>query len=341
MTDRPALAPTPTVPGLHAVTGASGFIGRHLVTALLDGGVPVRAVVRRAPDTPSRAGLEIAVAPLDDRAALRRALSGATTLVHLAGRAHQMHEPDGDPAAAFRMVNVEGLRTVLEEARIAGVSRVLFLSSIGAIASTSAVPVSDDTLPSPQSAYGWSKLAAEGVVRDLCSAAGMDHLILRPPMVIGPGMKGNPLRLFQAVMRGVPLPLGSVRNRRSLIYVGNLIQAIQCALALPRGTNDTFVVGDGPPLSSAELVRAVADALGRPARLVPVPELALDVAGRLGDAIDRVVRFPVTTDTVQRLTGSLAVDDARFRRVTGYQPTHTFADAMRTTARWFLDAESC
>jgi nucleoside-diphosphate-sugar epimerase len=327
--------PPPAILGPYAVTGASGFIGSHLVPALLEAGLHVRAIARR--DVRWRHTGEIALASLDDRVAMRSALAGVGTLVHLAGRAHQPARTPAD-AAAYRTVNVDALRLVLEEATAAGVARVVLLSSIGAVASTSAAPVGDGTTPAPDTPYGRSKLEAEAVLREHSALTGMDHVILRPPMVIGPRMRGNPLRLFRAVERGFPLPLGLVRNQRSLIYVVNLVDGIRCALALPVGTRDAFAVGDGAPHSSADLVRDIARAIGRSPSLLPVPVVALRLAGRVGDVVNRVASVPLDSDMIQRLVGSLVVDDARFRRVSGYRPRHSFPDALRATAAWFRPA---
>jgi nucleoside-diphosphate-sugar epimerase len=331
--------PAPTIGGTVAVTGASGFIGSHLVPALLGADVRVRAITRREGRWAAGTG-EVALVALDDRVGVRRALMGVGTLVHLAGRAHQGGELAAD-AAAFRAVNVDALGIVLHEAAAAGVERVVFLSSIGAVASTSDLAVSDATAPAPDTVYGRSKLEAEALVREHSARTGMEHVILRPPMVIGPRMRGNPLRLFHAVNRGLPLPLGLVRNARSLIYVENLVHAIRHALALPRGTGDTFAVADGPPLSSATLVREVARALGRSPRLLPVPVAALRLAGRLGDLAGRVMPFALSSDMVLRLVGSLVVDDARFRRASGYAPRHGLDEALQVTAQWFRAPGRC
>jgi nucleoside-diphosphate-sugar epimerase len=321
--------------GSVAVTGATGFIGSRLCDLLVARGVATRAIVRA---TTSRPGVEQMVAPLTDVPALIQALAGVQSLIHLAGRAHVLRESSGDPATAFREVNVDGTRRLVEAAAAAGVRRVIFLSSIGAVATTAAQPIDDNTPPAPDTPYGQSKLGAEAVVRATCERSGLGYVILRPPMVFGPGMKGNPLRLFRLVDRGIPVPVGSVRNLRSTMFADNLAAGIVAALELPTSARDTFVVGDSPAESSAELTRQIANALGRPARLLPVPHAVMRGAGRLGDLLARVVPWPLTSDAVDRLFGSLAVDYSRFSRVTGYSPPVSRGDAMRLTAAWYRGA---
>jgi nucleoside-diphosphate-sugar epimerase len=319
--------------GTVAVTGATGFIGSRLCHLLSSRGITTRAIVR-GPASP-RPGVEQVIAPLDGATRLARALAGVRTVVHLAGRAHVLRESAADPAAAFREVNVEGTRRLVEAAAAAGVARVILLSSIAAVATTARERVTDATPPAPDTAYGRSKLEAEAVVRATCEGDGLGYVILRAPMVFGPGMKGNPLRLFRLVDRGVPVPVGSARNERSTMYVDNLAAAVASTLDLPTETRETFVVGDSPPVSSADLVREIARALGRPVRLLPIPYVVMRGAGRVGDALARVVPFSLTSDAVERLFGSLAVDHSRFARATGYVPPQSRSEAMLLTAAWY------
>jgi nucleoside-diphosphate-sugar epimerase len=224
------LTHTSLPPGV-AVTGASGFIGRHLCARLRAAGHPVRALVRRPTGGWGDAIDERVVPDLADRDALARAAAGCDVLIHLAGRAHVLRETAADPAAAFHHANVDGTASALDAARAVGARQFVLLSSIAAVGAADAGCVDDATPAQPASSYGASKLAAEELVRG--RAGGMCATIFRPPMVYGPGMKGNPLRLFRLLDRGLPLPLGAVRNRRSLLYVGNLVDAVVAALAAP------------------------------------------------------------------------------------------------------------
>jgi nucleoside-diphosphate-sugar epimerase len=176
------------------------------------------------------------------------------------------------------------------------------------------------------------------VVRNVCEQEALSYVILRPPMVYGPGMKGNPLRLFRAVDHGMPLPVAGATNRRSMMYVDNLVAAIVASLRLPLGTRQTFVVGDSEPVSTAALVREIAEALDRPAWLVPVPRWLMRAAAGVGDALNRVVPFPLTSTAVERLFGSLAVDYSRFARSAGYSPPIERTEAMRRSAAWLRQA---
>ena len=275
----------------------------------------------------------------DDSSAFASALRDMHTLVHLAGRAHVMREPDGNAAARFHDANVELTRRAVQGATVAGVSRVIFLSSIGAVATTAQADVTDATTASPDTPYGRSKLDAEVLVRTVCEQEGLSYVILRPPMVYGPGMKGNPLRLFRAIDRGIPLPVAGATNRRSMMYVDNLVAAIVAALRLPLGTRQTFVVGDSEAVSTTALVHEIAGVLKRPTRLVPIPLGVMRAAGAVGDAIDRVVPFSLTSTAVDRLFGSLAVDASRFAQVARYVPPVNRHDAMQRTAEWFRQAE--
>jgi nucleoside-diphosphate-sugar epimerase len=317
------------------VTGATGFLGGHVCGTLLQRGVVVRGAVWSDGLALVPGVQPVALRDLDDRESLRRALVGVDTVVHLAARVHVMNDAAADPLREFRRVNVEGTGTVLEEAIAAGVTRFAFVSSVKAVGEASVVPWTEVTPPVPVDPYGISKLEAEQLVRQLATAHGVHAPILRLPLCYGPGMKGNMLRLFALVDRGVPLPLGGVSNRRSLVYVGNVADALVAVLDTPQAAAETFFVSDGQDLSTPDLVRAIARALGRPARLIPVPPLLFQLAGRFGDFASGYLPFPVSSAAVDRLLGSLVVDSSKLTRVTGFRPTHRVEDGLRATADWF------
>ena len=321
------------------VTGASGFLGRPVTRALLARGARVRGLARPG-SAPLEPGVEPASAEgVHDREGLRRALAGADAVVHLAARVHVMRDDAADPLAEFRAVNVEGTRAVLEEAVHAGVRRFLFASSVKALGEGGEAVLTDDTPPAPADPYGVSKLEAEAVVRELADAAGVHAPILRFPLVYGPGVGANFLRLLRSVDRGIPLPFGSIRNRRSAVYAGNAAAAVVAALESPAAARETFLVSDGDDHSTPELVRRIARALGRPARLVPIPPVLFAGAGRMGDLLSRVVPVPVTSAMVDRLVGSLAVDPSRFFRLTGFTPPFTVEQGLAATAAWYRGKE--
>jgi len=225
-------------------------------------------------------------------------VEGCDAVVHLANIAHTSANP-----AELQRVNVEGTIAHAKAALAAGARRFVYLSSIKA-----AQP--DDT-------YGHAKAVAE---QALLQMEGLNAAILRPPLVYGPRVKANFLALLRAVDRGWPLPLASVRNRRSLIYVGNLVDAILCCLDVPV-LKKSFAVSDGASVSTPELCRAIARALGRPARLFPFPPALLELAGG---------------ERARRLTRSLEVDDSAIRSELGWRPPYSFEEGLRATAEWYL-----
>lgn len=322
-------------PAAALVTGASGFVGHHLSAALAGDGRPVRGLVRPG-SAPLPSGVESAsVQGLLDREGLRRALDGVDTVVHLAARVHVMEERAADPLAEFRRVNVEGTRLLLEEAEAAGVKSFVFASSVKAMGEGGEEVWTERTPARPVDPYGVSKLEAEALVA--AAAAALHAVSLRLPLVYGPGVKGNMLRLFHLVDRGLPIPLGAVRNCRSMAYVGNVVAAVRAVLAAPAARGETFLVSDGADLSTPELIRAIAAALGRPARLVPVPAGVFRAAGRLGDLVLGRGR-PRFAPAVDRLLGSLAVDPSKLRAVCGFHPPFTPAGGLLETARWYRGA---
>jgi nucleoside-diphosphate-sugar epimerase len=308
------------------VTGASGFVGRQLCVGLGAGGWRVRAALRRPPAGLSGAGDAVLVGDIGPDTDWREALAGADAVIHLAARVHVMRETAADPAALFDRVNVAGTETLVRQAAAAGVRRFVFVSSIKVNGeATSGRPFTENDPPRPLDPYGASKWKAEQAIRSTAAASGMEFVILRPPLIYGPGVKANFLRLLQAVDRGLPLPFGRADNRRSLISVGNLVAFLAAATASDAVANETFLVSDGHDLSTADLVRAMAKSLGRPARLVPVPPGLLEAAGRLTGR----------AEAVQRLFGSLQVDIAHARRRFGFDPPVSVAQAMDETAAWY------
>ena len=279
-------------------------------------------------------GVEAAEASgLDDRSALRAALRGVDAAVHLAARVHVMRDTSLDPLAEFRRVNVEGTRALLEEAVAAGVGRFVLASSVKAMGEGGAAVLTEETPAEPVDAYGVSKLEAEVVAGGF--AERIHVASARFPLVYGPGVKGNMLRLFQLVDRGIPLPLGAVRNRRSLLFVGNASAAIDALLTSTYPSGEVFLVSDGRDLSTPEVVEEIARALGRPPRLLPFPVGPARLAARVGDAIDRIAPFPLTSRALHRLLGSLYVDSSRLARFTGFEPPFTVQEGLAETARWY------
>jgi nucleoside-diphosphate-sugar epimerase len=318
---------------LVVVTGASGFIGSALCGTLAAHGWRVRALVRRPVD--AAPGVEVVqIADLADAPSLPRALNGADAVVHLAARVHVMRDWDSDPAGAYRRANVEPTQALAAAAVAGGVRAFVFISSVKAVGEATRVPWTAATIPKPADAYGVSKLAAEAVVRQAGAASGMKAWILRLPLVYGPGMKGNMLGLFGLVDRGVPVPVGGFDNCRSLVYRDNVVAAIEAVLDAA-GQGGTYFVSDGEDLTTAELVRRIGRALGRPARLVGVPPRLLALAGRAGDGIARVMPFPFTSAAVRRLTDSLVVDARELGDATGFVPPFSVDAGLAETAAWY------
>lgn len=310
------------------VTGATGFVGRPLCEQLLLKAFCVRGSIWSAeplidlPVDVQAAAIE-SIGPDTDWST---ALSGIDIVIHLAARVHVMDETSGDPLTSYRLVNVAGTEKLARQAAAAGVRRLVFLSSVKVHGEESAVPYSEENQPAPQDPYGVSKLEAENILHKIAAETGLEVVIIRPPLVYGPGVKANFLNLLKIVERGLPLPLAGISNARSLIYLGNLIDAIITCATHPQAAGQTFLVSDGEDVSTPQLVRKVATALDRPACLISFPPLLMRLAGKLtGKSM-----------AVDRLLGSLVVDSGKIRRVLGWQPPYTMAEGVALTAMWYI-----
>jgi nucleoside-diphosphate-sugar epimerase len=306
------------------VTGAGGFIGRALCDALATAGRPLRRVARARDATLPDA---VAVGDIGPATDWRAALEGARCVVHLAARTHVMRESAADPLAEYRRANVEATARLAREAAAAGVRRLVFMSSIKVNGESTTRPYTEADPPRPEDAYGVSKWETEQALAVIAAATGLEVVVLRPPLVYGPGVKGNFLRLMRLIARGVPLPLASVANRRSLIYVGNLADAVVAAIDAPGAAGRTLLAADAEDLSTPDLVRAIAHSLGTRARLLPCPPALLNLGAAL------VGRRAVAA----RLTGSLQVDASALRRELGWRPRAALAQGLEETARWFRE----
>lgn len=313
------------------VTGATGFVGRHLVAALAAERRPVRTLVRRPPGAAVTGDVRVVSegASVDE---LARALEGAAAVIHLAARVHVMREVDQDPLGAFRRVNVDLTRALAEAAIRSGVEAFVFASSVKVMGEASNGRFTEADDPRPVDPYGLSKLEAERALAGIASASSLKVTSLRFPLVYGPGVRANMLALLRAVDLGLPLPLGGIENRRSLLYTGNLAAAVSSVLARPAEGARAFFVSDDEDLSTPEIVRRLGRALDKPARLLPFPSRLLGAAARVGDRLPSWTRFPLRTAVVDRLAGSLAVDCGALRRETGYRPPFSVDEGLRQMA---------
>ncbi len=312
------------------VTGANGFVGRALCRELLRRGRRVRAVVRRNDDPPAGCELRL-VGEIGPDTEWGEALDGVDAIAHLAARVHAMRETAKDSIAAFRRTNVEGSLRLAEAAALAGVRRFVFLSSVKALGDASPDgTLTEASAAKPQDPYGVSKRETEVGLAQIAKETGLEIVILRPPLVYGPGVKGNFRSLMGLVDRGLPLPLGRVANRRSLLGLGNLVDAIDRCLSQPAAAGRSYLLRDGEDLSTAELVRRLAAALGRRTTLFPVPasllKLGADCVGRAAEA--------------RRLLDSLTVDDGPIRQELEWNPPFTVDEGLAETAAWFRATRS-
>ncbi len=303
------------------VTGATGFVGRALVPALVSrDGVVVRAALRSQDDR--SASLEsVVVGEVDSRTEWRVAIESVDVIVHLAARVHVMHDRAADSLAAFRRTNVSGSLRLAEQAASAGVRRLVYLSSIKVNGETGVFRETD--APSPEDPYGVSKCEAENGLRAIAARSGLEVVIIRPPLVYGPNVKGNFQWLMHAVARGVPLPLGAVHNSRSFVALDNLVDLIVTCIAHPAAVNQVFFVSDGEDISTTALITRLGLAMERRPRLIPVPAALLMLSAALLGK--RAV--------ANRLLGSLCVDISKARGVLGWTPYLTVDEGLKRAAR--------
>jgi nucleoside-diphosphate-sugar epimerase len=310
------------------VTGATGFVGRILCQRLLTDSLHVRGTLLASES--SCALMErvepVVIEPLDPDTPWQQALAGVDTIIHLAARVHIMQETATDPLQEFRKVNLHGTERLARQAAKACVKRFVFMSTIGVNGDNSGDrPYTEDDAPHPHNPYSVSKYEAEVALRQISIETGMEVVIIRAPLVYGPGNPGNFLSLLRIVAKGIPLPLAFIDNKRSLIYVRNLVDALATCATHPAAAGQTYLVSDGDDVSTPELIRQTATALGVPARLLPFPVSLMCLAGKLVGK----------SEAVNRLTGSLTVDSSKIWQELGWKPPFTMEEGLRETAVWF------
>lgn len=309
------------------VTGANGFIGQHLSTELLRRGQSVRAAIRSA--CPPIAGAEcIAVGAIDGETDWAGALQDVDAVIHMAARVHVMKDSAADPLAEFVKVNTQGTENLARQAAAAKVRRLVYVSSIKVNGehTLGMQSFTESDLPDPQDPYGVSKWQAEQALQRIAQETGLEVVIVRPPLVYGPGVKGNFLGLLAAIRKGIPLPLAGANNARSLVYVGNLVDALIICASHSSAAGQTYVVSDGGAVSTAVLVDKIAKALCRRNRSFYFPPALLR-------AFAALLR---RSDQIDRLFGSLRVDDDKIRNELGWVPPYSLEQGLRATADWYV-----
>lgn len=315
------------------VTGANGFIGQAVCADLPTRGYRVLGVVRHNVQMDSRDGFEcLSMKEIDANTDWTGALAGVDSVVHLAARVHLMRETAADPLTEFRRINVDLTLNLARQAAAAGVRRFVFISSIKVNGEVTPVgqPFNAEDQPHPTDPYGISKHEAELGLLELAAETGMEVVIIRPVLVYGRGVKANFQAMMHWLLKGVPMPLGTLPNRRSFLALGNLADLIATCIHHPAAANQVFLASDGEDLSISGLLRRTGAALGKSARLIPVPVMVLRGGARL-----------VGQEAVmQRLCDSLQVDITETRRVLGWTPPVHVDDALRETAQHFRQGDA-
>lgn len=307
------------------LTGASGFVGKGILRTAQQRGLRLRPVYRSI-DSARGQSDAVLVTGLDGATDWSQAVHGIDVVIHAAARAHVMRDRALDPLIEYRRVNVQGTLNLARQAAAAGVRRFVFISSIKVNGEATAPgrPFTADDVPAPDDAYGQSKAEAECLLKQVAEETGMELIIIRPPLIFGPGVKGNFASLISCVRRGLPLPLGAViHNRRSLISLDNLVDLILVCTEHPKAAHQTFLASDGEDLSTTELLRKIGTALGQPARLLWVPTWLISL---IGDLSGKKVIF-------SRLLGSLQVDIQKTSELLDWKPSVSVDEGLRRTVK--------
>ena len=310
------------------VTGATGFVGKRLVWRLFDTGHAVYPVVRRDINSSEELpGTPVKVSNIDASTDWSQVLLEMDVVVHLAARVHVMKENAKDPLAEFRSINTSGTVQLAMQAAKAGVKRFIYISSVkvNGESTTETKPFTEDDIPAPQDAYGISKWEAEQELRRIAKATQLEVVILRPPLVYGPQVGGNFLTMLNCISKGIPLPLGKVKNKRSMIYVGNLVEAIATCVVHPAAANKTFLLSDKEVASTPELIKSLGEVLQKPVCMLPCPPNFLRYgASLLGKK-----------SIADRLLNSLEINTSFINKELGWYPPYSLSNGLRETANWY------
>lgn len=312
---------------LLLITGSTGFIGSSLTQHLHQKGYSIIAAMRQINDSFSPDIKQVSVTDLLPSTNWTYAINKVDTIIHLAARAHILKDQATDPLASFRETNTYTTLNLAQQAANAGIRRFIFISSIRVNGNqTYAKSFTAEDIPTPTESFAISKHEAEIGLRQIAAKTGMEVVIIRPPLVYGANAPGNFGQLIKTVARGIPLPLGDIHNQRSLVALPNLIDLITTCIDHPAAANQTFLVSDGEDLSTTELLQRLSHALGKPARLLPIPqswlETTLTLLGKRSIA--------------QRLCGNLQVDISKTRDLLSWTPPISVDEALRQTAQTYL-----
>jgi nucleoside-diphosphate-sugar epimerase len=304
------------------VTGANGFIGTQLCGNLLKRGWHVRGTVRPSTyrnNLPSHVDV-VPIEKIDPLTDWTKVMSGMDSIVHLAAQVHGVND------IVAGSVNVDGTEHLARMAAVSGIRRFIYLSTVKVNGEGQSLSYTEKDNPKPMDSYASSKWKAEKALYKIARETGLEVVVLRPPLVYGPGVKANFLRLIRIIERGIPLPLARINNRRSLIFSGNLIDAIITCIKNSKASGQTYFVSDGEDVSTPELIRRINTALGRPARLFPFPPVMLKMAGI-------ITGKPAP---MQRLLGSLTIDCSKIRQELNWHPPFSMDQGLSDTAKWYI-----
>lgn len=312
------------------VTGASGFVGSPLCRHLSQSGINVRAVVRNPsiPVVPPAEWETFVLGEINESTDWRQALTGVDVVIHAAARVHVMRDRSEDPLAEFRRVNTTGTEHLARQAARLGVQRVVYLSSIKVNGENTEpfAPFRETDSPNPQDPYGISKLEGEVALKNVASETGLEVVIVRPPLVYGPHVRGNVATMLSLAYRGIPLPLGSIANSRSFLAVENLCSFLHQCITSPAAAGETFLVSDGRALSTPELFRLLSAGMGKRARLYSIPDRLLKTVCTVGGL----------RNIYRRLCQSLVVDARKATELLGWQAPMAAERALEQTGHWYL-----
>lgn len=313
------------------ITGATGFVGHHLLQCLLANEYYTPIAALRISSRPIEGVQTVTIGDLQPNTNWSQALFDVDTVIHLAARVHVMQDTDIDPLEAFRTTNTQVTFNLARQAAAAGVRRLIFLSSIKVNGehTTADKPFTADETHIPTDPYGISKYEAEQGLRELALQTGMEVVIIRPPLVYGPGVKANVLSIMRWLHKGIPLPLGAIHNQRSLVALDNLVDLIRICIEHPAAANQTFLISDDEDLSTTDLLRRLGSALGKPPCLLPVPQRFLSASlTLLGKG-----------EIAQRLCGSLQIDMSKTRELLTWAPPLSMDEALYKTAQDYLTSK--